>query len=318
MPPLIKIYDGGVRPITPKVVVFDLDETIGNFSDLYSIWTVIFTKHIYRGLTGGLNAGITGGMQFNDLSTLHATYVQGIFNELLDLYPEFLRYGILNILDFLKRKIQNGESHRIYLYTNNQCGFSTDASRKHEPPTQWVEMIIMYLNLKMRVRDTIFAKPVCAFKIDDRIVEPLRESHKKSHREFLKCSVLPKHTEICFIDDTYHSKMCHDKVYYVQPPPYFHNLGREEIIERFLTSDLYRRLSNEDDYLASSLQTHLPSPYKKTPETSCNPTQPVSSGQQAVYEKMMYYIKEFFCMSVSVPNTKKRKSKWGKFTRKNR
>ena len=55
-----------------KVVVFDLDETLGSFADLYILW-------------GGIK------QTWSDCDT---------FYELLELYPEFLRYGILTILEY--------------------------------------------------------------------------------------------------------------------------------------------------------------------------------------------------------------------------
>ena len=299
IPNLIKVYDAKWIPIIPKVVVFDLDETIGCFSDLYLIWTAIFNTGIYKGPT-------------------NPHIVQTIFNELLDLYPEFLRYGILHILDFIRTKIQNGESHCIYLYTNNQCNFiACPESRddKQTSPTEWVIMIIVYLNMKIGATNTIFAKPICAFKIGSRIIEPLRESRRKTHSDLLKCAVLPKNTEICFVDDAYHSQMVHNKVYYVQPPPYVHELSQTAIIDRFMVSALYTKLNNlhyGNTCFESVFATNL--------STSTN--LPVSTGlsrnehNKEVYHKMMYYIKEFFCISAKMQPTRKRQGRIGKFTRK--
>ena len=321
IPNLTKIYDIKWRPIIPKVVVFDLDETIGNFSDLYLIWAAIFNTGIY---TGQPNPNIA----------------QSIFNELLDLYPEFLRYGILHILDFIRTKIQNGESHCIYLYTNNQCIFTAcPDSRQYTPPspTEWVEMIIVYLNMKLRTVDTIFAKPICAFKIGSRVIEPLRESRSKTHRDFLKCAVLPKNTEICFVDDTYHSKMAHNKVYYIQPPPYFHELSQTTIIDRFMESALYTKINgNQTD---SRIITYEGKPFPVIPRTPtlrygvitnsfelCStefPRSPINrelnsknENNKEIYNKMMYYIKEFFCISAKTPPTRRRNIRIGKFTRR--
>lgn len=338
MPSMIKIYDVKWNPIIPKVVVFDLDETIGNFSDLYLIWTAIFNTGIYT-------------------SQPNPKIAQLIFNELLDLYPEFLRYGILHILDFIRTKIQNGESHRIYLYTNNQCIFAAcpDSRNYTQPsPTEWVEMIIIYLNMKLSAVDTIFAKPICAFKIGSRVIEPLRQTNSKTHRDFLKCAVLPKNTEICFVDDTYHSKMVHNKVYYIQPPPYVHGLSQMTIIDRFMVSSLYTKLntnsvdsryfenmfvnnsislhkhiktlSGDDKYSTGYLNgvttnpnihnTNLPTLASSIVYNSCVPALSKIESHKEVYKKMMYYIKEFFCLSSKISPTKRRNIRIGKFTRK--
>jgi hypothetical protein len=309
LPPLTKIYDAKK---CSKVVVFDLDETIGNFADLYLIWTAIFNTGIYTG-------------------TVNANVAQLIFNELLDLYPEFLRYGILDILEFIRTKIQNGESHRIYFYTNNQCEFtacSTDTSRSSYSTTEWVEMIIVYLNRKINTLDTIFAKPICAFKIGNRIIEPLRESTSKTHRDFLKCAILPKQTEICFIDDAYHVKMKHDKVYYIQPPPYTHGLSRETIINRFMNSDLFSKLRTSQHFTLTPsdfLSVKNPSSLELYSNKLC-PIDGVdalgyrdNSSENTnveIYHKLMYYIKEFFCIATKNGTTRRVKKRLSKFTRK--
>ena len=327
IPNLTKIYDAKWTPIIPKVVVFDLDETIGSFADLYLIWTAIFNTGIYKGPTT-------------------KTIVQSIFNELLDLYPEFLRYGILHILDFIRTKIQNGDSHRIYLYTNNHCDFvaSPDSRDTTQPsPTEWVEMIIIYLNMKIGVTNTIFAKPICAFKIGSRIIEPLRTTRNKTHSDFLKCAVLPKNTEICFIDDTHHSQMVHNKVYYIQPPPYVHELTQVAIIDRFMVSSLYTKLNTSqyntkqfESIFTINCQLLLPNTLlsfedKSSPDNPSSPSFSASltphsglvvlskndnNNNKEVYNKMMYYIKEFFCISTKTQPTRRKRVRIGKFTRR--
>jgi hypothetical protein len=287
-PNLIKTYDK--RWVPPKVVAFDLDETIGSFQDLYSIWKAIFEKGLYTG-------------------TIDRTTTQKIFNDLLDLYPEFLRYGILHILEFIKTKIQNGESHRIYLYTNNQCDYSVWSKIACPNPTEWVEMIIVYLNVKLGVKDTIFAKPICAFKINNVVIEPLRQTTNKTHRDFLKCSILPKTTEICFIDNTYYEKMCHDKVYYIQPPPYIHALSRDDIIDRFVKSAFHKQLVQKIGYVS-------PPSFPKDTAQPIQPYSPITTAQFEIYTKLLYYIKEFFCMTTPPSHTRRRIIRLGKFTRK--
>lgn len=289
-PTIQKIYDSTSRPFIPKVVAFDLDETIGNFADLYLLWTAIFTQGIYKGIPD-------------------KTTTQNIFNELLDLYPEFLRYGIIDILEFIQTKIHNGESHRIYIYTNNQCDFSACPTGRMDgqpSPTEWVEMIIVYLNWKLNVSDTIFAKPICAFKINDRIIEPLRETTSKTHRDFLKCTILPPQTEICFVDDYRHSRMIHNKVYYIQPPPYLHELTRYNILDRFLQSNIYNHLVNKRNVLRS-----LETMREFTTST-------VHVSHKESYHKLMYYIKEFFCIATRCAPSRRRKTHIGRFTRKKR
>jgi hypothetical protein len=96
-----------------KVVVFDMDETLGCFTDLEALWNVIETENLLFSKT--------------------YVNVQERFNALLDLYPEFLRYGIANILEYLYYKKTNGDFIGVYIYTNNQVS------------KRWSKMIVDYL-----------------------------------------------------------------------------------------------------------------------------------------------------------------------------
>ena len=61
----------------PKVLVFDLDETLGDFSDLEMIWNALQLYNIKP----------------ND---------EQLFKDLLDLYPEFFRNNIFQILQYVQ------------------------------------------------------------------------------------------------------------------------------------------------------------------------------------------------------------------------
>ena len=74
-----------------KIVIFDLDETLGYFSQISTFWIII-------------------------KNSLQRELDQDEFNKLLDLYPCILRPHIIFILQFLG-KIPN---LRVYVYTNNQ------------------------------------------------------------------------------------------------------------------------------------------------------------------------------------------------------
>ena len=83
----IEVYSSGYiksKPTNRKVIVLDLDETIGSFGELYILWNNVISDK-----------------------------TQSQFNALLDLYPEFLRYGILKIIDYFFKYFQN---HHIFFY----------------------------------------------------------------------------------------------------------------------------------------------------------------------------------------------------------
>ena len=66
-----------------KIVVFDLDETLGSFVEFGVFWDCL-----KRFLSKNTEIILT----------------QEDFNTIIDLYPEFLRPNIIDILDYLKRK----------------------------------------------------------------------------------------------------------------------------------------------------------------------------------------------------------------------
>ena len=63
----------------PKIVVFDLDETLGYFSKLGKIWKMIEPQN----------------------------QNQSTFDKLLDLFPEFIRPHMLTILEYVRNKKKN-------------------------------------------------------------------------------------------------------------------------------------------------------------------------------------------------------------------
>ena len=127
-----------------KIVVFDLDETLGYFSEFGMFWSAIGLK------------------------------TQQDFNETLDLYPEFIRPDITNILSFLMQKKQSNHCNHIMIYTNNQG------------PKEWAIFIKSYFEYKMG--GVIFDKIIAAFKVNGKQIEICRTTHNKTHQDFIKCT----------------------------------------------------------------------------------------------------------------------------------
>lgn len=287
---LTKVYDksGVVIPKTPKkVLVFDLDETIGYFTDLHIIWnSVFYSEHTLNYPTE------------NELD--------GVFAQIFNVYPEFLRYGMISILIFLRRKITSGETGPIFLYTNNQCRYP-----------EWVRLLLHYIEKKVAgnttmgdIEHSMFAKPVCAFKINNRVIETLRTTTTKTYSDFISCTKLPKTTEICFVDDTYYKNMDKSSVYYIQPPSYYHGLSHAEIESRFYTHIqpvLYREKYISASYIFPRLSFPYPDPIIRPYKHPYN---------EHVYHRILYYIKEFFIMTVSSIHTRRVRVHIGRFSRK--
>ena len=179
-----------------KIIVFDLDETLGFFSQFGTFWELLLQQKI---------------------KLTHRD-----FSQLLDLYPEYLRPNIISILNFLKHKKMSQCCNKIYLYTNNQG------------PLSWANDIILYLEDK--ITHNLFDKIIPAYKIGNKIVEPLRTSHEKSYNDLIRCINCQTEHKICFVDDVQHAKMVHDSVYYINVKPYIHMLSSEEIVRRFVNS----------------------------------------------------------------------------------
>lgn len=262
-----------------KVVVFDLDETIGSFRELFILWNSL--ENICR----EHNIAIIPD--------------QSLFNNILDLYPEFLRYEILTVFEYLMLKKKTNQCSKIYLYTNNT------GSPKF--PSQ----IQKYIDYKLNTQNLV-DKIISAFKINNVIIEPLRTTIHKTYSDFIRCSVLPKTTEICFIDDTFHEKMKNNKVYYIQPKPYKHNLSVQQIIDRLLISNIVPPINNVPnihDIFKTSFDQAGCIHYKKTiPEMEVD---------IIVTQKILFHIKDFFYLTTRKQKTKKLRLRLGNFTRKN-
>ena len=163
-----------------KIVVFDLDETLGYFVEFGMFWTAVETFY---------------GRKLS----------QQEFNQTLDLYPEFIRPNITEILKFLKQKKQCKSCSHIMIYTNNQG------------PVEWTVSIKTYFESKMKT--VIFDRIISAFKINGKQIEICRTTHNKTHNDFIKCTKVPANSQICFLDDVYHPEMKNDNVYYINVKP---------------------------------------------------------------------------------------------------
>ena len=165
-----------------KIVVFDLDETLGYFMELGMFWDAL-----------------KGYIKYTN--TNKPSIDQTLFNNLLDLYPEFLRPNIIEILNYLKKKKQKNDCDKLMIYTNNQG------------PTKWANYIINYFNKKINYE--IFDQIIAAFKVQGKKVELCRTTHMKTHSDLIKCTKIPKDTEICFLDDVFYPDMSNEKILYL-------------------------------------------------------------------------------------------------------
>ena len=177
-----------------KIVVFDLDETLGYFTQISIFWDAL--EQFY------------GHNLFSDK-----------FFEMMDVFPEVFRPNMLKILDLLQQKKKTGKLYKIIIYTNNQGHKS------------WVNMISDYVKLKNG--NAVFDHIIAAYKIRGKQIEQKRTSHEKSVTDLISCTNIPANAKICFIDDLYHPLMDKENVYYINIKPYRISLSFEEMAIRY-------------------------------------------------------------------------------------
>jgi len=198
-----------------KIVVFDLDETMGYFTQFGIFWDILVNYiKLHRKIE--LN--------------------QDDFNRILDLFPEFLRPNIINILTYLKSKKLTNCCSKMMIYTNNTG------------PREWANHIIEYFESKIEYK--LIDQIIAAFRINGKQVELYRTSHHKTHEDFIRCTKVPLNAEICFMDDNFYPEMANDNIYYINIKPYYHDLDFDYMIKTFYKSDIGKELieDNEEDF----------------------------------------------------------------------
>ena len=162
------------------VVVFDLDKTIGYFTQIGILMESI-EKVIKRELK------------------------QKEIFILFDLFPECFRKGIMKTFQYLIQK-KKTQKIKVIIYTNN-IG-----------PKSWVYTIKKYIENKLKF--TLFDRTIAAWKVGNLVYEKLRTSHNKRYDDLLKCAKLKKTDKIIFFDDFVHYQLKHPNVTYINNKPY--------------------------------------------------------------------------------------------------
>ena len=192
-----------------KIVVFDLDETLGYFTQFGIFWD-----------------SLSDYLKIQNKPAL----TQCDFNNILDLFPEFLRPNIINILNYLKEKKISNCCNKMMIYTNNTG------------PKEWATNILQYFEKKINYK--LIDQIICAFKINGKTIEIARTTHNKTHNDLIKCTKIPDSTEICFLDDTYYPEMVNDNIYYINVNPYYYDLEFNYMIKKLKESEHGSKLIN--------------------------------------------------------------------------
>ena len=275
---MLEMETGGSQ-LYGKYAVFDVDETLGYFSQ-------------FGAFVDALNN------YYNDFSRV----VFDNFNELLDLYPEFIRPNIIEILKYISEKRSEGVCKGIIIYTNNQG------------PRSWVENISKYFDYKVGTQ--VFDQIIAAYKVNGKIVQEGRTTQNKTYEDLVRIAHIPKTSEICFVDDLNHPGMRHQNVLYINVKPYVETLATSTLIKRYLDSALGKNIlpqnrekfsisikkrmgvNNDANESNTKLNLHesnfilLNTPDKSNAYIHANEN--VISGYKKMGDKILFYIKLFF------------------------
>lgn len=202
-----------------KYIVFDVDETLGYFSQFGSFVDAI----------SFYNKDLSGS-------------VFERFNEILDLYPEFIRPKMIETLKYIYEKKVNGKCSGVFIYTNNQG------------PRIWVQHIAKYFDYKVGTNrnenQSLFDKIIAAYMINGKIIESGRTSQNKTYDDLLRITGISPQAEICFVDDLNHPDMRHENVLYLNVKPYVKTLSVNEMIQRYLKSPLASTIVSTKEFTA--------------------------------------------------------------------
>lgn len=175
--------------------VFDLDETLGYFSQLSIIWKLLNQIQISN------NKQELGQIEFNIL---------------LKQFEYIFRPKIIQIIKFINDN--KNDNVKMIIYTNNQIS------------KRWVLLIKNYI--EDRIQSSVFDTIIFAYKINGQIIEPMRSGVNKNYKDLIKLANLTLQTKICFIDDrVYKEVIKSNKVYYIHLAPYVIKIPWELILK---------------------------------------------------------------------------------------
>jgi hypothetical protein len=256
-----------------KVVVFDLDQTLGHFIELRKIWELL--NYYFS----------------NNSVYFHESISKNHFNHLLDLYPEFIRPNMFDLLNYLKRKKVSGQCSRIMLYTNNQAS------------KEWSSLIVEYFHRKINY--SLFDQIIGAFKINGKRIELGRTTKDKTISDFIRCTKLPKNTQICFLDDVHHPEMIHDNVYYIKLKPYVYYLSFSTMISRLNSNDFWIPICNNS---SCNFEKFSEEYLKDFSQNNIVKTKEEHEIDEIVSKKIVMLVQDFFRKWKKMYTQKNRKS----------
>lgn len=225
------------EPTNAKIIVFDLDGTLGYFSQVSVVWEFLRRKTNF----------VKKGKEEKEKEKENEV---SLFNSVFDLFPEIIRPNMFEILKYVYKQKRENCCDKIMIYTNNK------------KQKVWAEQIAQHFEERVfetshSVAQPLFDQIIHAFKVNGVVVEFSRTTNKKTHGDFLSCTRMPDNTQICFLDDCIHENMCNSNVYYIHFEPYVYHLPFSTMFARLQTAEdihIQHALSsfqNESDFLYS-------------------------------------------------------------------
>lgn len=235
-----------------KIVVFDFDETLGSFSQLYLMWISIIK-----------------------ILNINKNEEKIILFQLLDLFPNFFRPLIIDILRYVLINKINKNCKEVIIYTNNNG------------PKVWCNYIIEYLNIKTNKNVKVIDKIIKAFIVNGKKREKLRTSSDKSIADLIKYTKYSKNLDICFIDDQEHENMINDNVYYINVLPYKYNLKFKDMAKKYYDKILNDDVISKKDFINLIVELNNHTSIQKNDKEELE-VQPIISKQ------ILKYLDDFF------------------------
>ena len=223
-----------------KIAVFDMDETLGIFSEfgefIHILTSILNAKRGY-----GDGSSDSSGSEDNENESPGTALINKYFTQIMDLYPELIRPKILDVMRFLSRMKRVNRCSNVMIYTNNTG------------PISWTNNIKNFFNAKARYE--VFDKVIGAFRRPNgEIVEVKRTTHDKTYADLVRCTNMLGKFEVFFIDDRKHPGMHAENVYVIRVKPYSRHIPMQQFIARFKNSRIFHSLNFKtedfDAYLA--------------------------------------------------------------------
>lgn len=270
-----------------NAIVFDLDETIGHFTQLYYVWD-----------------SLNKAFRNNGCVLPNPSTTQELFNTLLELHNDYMRPLIFKIFNYLISQKQHHKDIYVMIYTNNNGA------------KQWTLMIRNYIHHTLKYE--LFDNVICAFKVDGKVIEPCRTTYNKTYSDLVRCASLPETAQIFFIDDQHHERMKHEKIYYIKIKPYVFEYDTKTIINKIESSAAIKALflkylkphphiSHQQHY--KNAMTYFASLIAVVQDTRKihSATQPhVKDVDKAVGKQILKHLKEFFEDTIDPQHTRRK------------